>query len=87
MLLCLQEYLAEAMKAVTEDGVNIRGYFAWSILDNFEWAGKLSALFTTTACRQECQATCRCLQPTMRLFCAQLSISGNVKLPMPFALP
>lgn len=34
-----QEYLAEAMKAVSEDGVNIRGYFAWSILDNFEWAG------------------------------------------------
>ncbi len=34
-----QEYLAEAMKAVREDGVNIRGYFAWSILDNFEWAG------------------------------------------------
>ncbi|BDA49688.1 beta-glucosidase 6 [Coccomyxa sp. Obi] len=33
-----QEYLAEAMKAVREDGVNIKGYFAWSILDNFEWA-------------------------------------------------
>lgn len=35
-----QEYLAEAMKAVREDGVKIKGYFAWSILDNFEWAGE-----------------------------------------------
>ncbi|KAL3135675.1 hypothetical protein ABBQ38_006148 [Trebouxia sp. C0009 RCD-2024] len=33
-----QQYLAEAVKAVKEDGVLLKGYFAWSLLDNFEWA-------------------------------------------------
>ncbi len=30
-------YLRELKKAV-EDGVNVAGYFAWSVMDNFEWA-------------------------------------------------
>ena len=33
----LQEHLGAVADAV-EDGVDIRGYFAWSLLDNFEWA-------------------------------------------------
>ncbi|KAI5118432.1 hypothetical protein M0805_009710 [Coniferiporia weirii] len=36
------EYFAGAaenlLKAVREDGVEVKGYFGWSLLDNFEWA-------------------------------------------------
>jgi beta-glucosidase len=35
------EYVREGLKGVHRcigDGVDVRGYFAWSLLDNFEWA-------------------------------------------------
>ncbi|OQR94490.1 glycoside hydrolase [Achlya hypogyna] len=31
-------YLAEMHKAITEFGVDVRGYYAWSFIDNYEWA-------------------------------------------------
>ncbi|MFN0081382.1 MAG: GH1 family beta-glucosidase [Ferruginibacter sp.] len=33
----LKSYLAEVLKAKKE-GVNVTGYFVWTLLDNFEWA-------------------------------------------------
>jgi beta-glucosidase len=33
----LQDHLAAAQRAIAA-GVNLRGYFVWSLLDNFEWA-------------------------------------------------
>jgi beta-glucosidase len=34
-------YIAEVLRGVRralDDGVDIRGYFVWSLLDNFEWS-------------------------------------------------
>jgi beta-glucosidase len=32
-----REHLRAAYKAL-QQGVNLKGYFAWSLLDNFEWS-------------------------------------------------
>jgi beta-glucosidase len=40
----LQEHLAAARRAIA-DGVKLRGYFVWSLLDNFEWAEGFSRRF------------------------------------------
>ncbi len=43
----LREHLAAARNAIAA-GVNLRGYFVWSLLDNFEWAEGYSRRFGIT---------------------------------------
>jgi len=43
-----KDYLASAAQAVNDFGVNLRGYFAWSLLDNFEWVQGYSQRFGIT---------------------------------------
>lgn len=40
----LHRYLRE-LKRAAEDGADIQGYFAWSLMDNFEWAYGYSERF------------------------------------------
>jgi beta-glucosidase len=44
----LGTYLAEAAKAMQE-GLPLKGYFAWSLLDNFEWAQGYDPMFGLVA--------------------------------------
>ncbi|MCC5876397.1 MAG: beta-glucosidase [Candidatus Sumerlaeia bacterium] len=43
----LREYLKGLCRA-TQDGIPVKGYFVWSLLDNFEWAGGYQYRFGIT---------------------------------------
>ncbi|CEM31609.1 unnamed protein product [Vitrella brassicaformis CCMP3155] len=43
-----QEYLKEMAKAMLEGSVPVAGYFAWSLMDNFEWAEGFDERFGLT---------------------------------------
>ncbi len=43
-----RDYISNVIDAMTLDGVNLKSYFAWSLLDNFEWADGFKTRFGLT---------------------------------------
>ncbi|KAK1416003.1 hypothetical protein QVD17_31791 [Tagetes erecta] len=39
------DYLTSLLAAIKEDGCNVKGYFAWSLLDNWEWTSGFTSRF------------------------------------------
>ncbi|KAH6797814.1 beta glucosidase 40 [Perilla frutescens var. hirtella] len=39
------DYLTNLLAAIQEDGCNVKGYFAWSMLDNWEWGAGYTSRF------------------------------------------
>ena len=40
-----RDYIGAMESAISADGVDVRGYFAWSLVDNFEWTNGYSVRF------------------------------------------
>lgn len=51
----INEHLAACRRAIDE-GINLKGYFAWSLLDNFEWAWGYSRRFGLVYVNYDTQA-------------------------------
>ncbi|KAI0340378.1 beta-glucosidase 1A [Trametopsis cervina] len=49
------QYTQALLQAVTEDGADVRGYFGWSLLDNYEWADGYKIRFGVTHVDYETQ--------------------------------
>ncbi|KAM1417510.1 hypothetical protein ACFX1Q_021800 [Malus domestica] len=39
------DYLANLLASIKQDGCNVKGYFAWSLLDNWEWTAGFTSRF------------------------------------------
>ena len=74
-------YTSEMRRAIYEDGVDVRGYFAWSLLDNFEWEMGYTERFGLVYTDFETQQ--RTPKASARWY-AQLMANNTIPDPAPF---
>ncbi len=70
----LRDHLTQIHRAVSE-GADVRGYFHWSLLDNFEWAEGLTPRFGLVAVDYETQK--RSPRPSARVY-AQIASQNKL---------
>ena len=80
------EYYSRSLAAVREamdDGVDVRGFFAWSLLDNFEWAQGYRPEFGLVAVDRETFA--RTPKPSAAWYAAVVASSRSLveRAPVP----
>ncbi len=59
-------HLREVARAIADGGVDVRGYFHWSLMDNFEWKEGLTPRFGMVGIDYKTQE--RTIRPSARLF-------------------
>jgi len=70
------DYLTEMQNAMS-DGVNVKGYFAWSLMDNFEWAdgySKRFGLYYVNFTNQE-----RTMKTSVKFYSTYIQSHGSLK--------
>ncbi len=73
------EYYRQHLRAAHEamrQGVNLKGYFAWSLLDNFEWSGGYSKRFGIVHVDYETQE--RTIKSSGRYYASVIASNGTV---------
>jgi beta-glucosidase len=63
----LLEHLAQAHRAI-QSGADVRGYFQWSFIDNFEWKEGFSMKFGLVACDHKDPLLKRNPRPSARMY-------------------
>jgi beta-glucosidase len=70
----LREHIAQMRRAMA-DGVDVRGYFPWTLVDNYEWKEGWHGQFGLFSFDRRTKA--RNLEPTGRWFSAYIKAHPN----------
>lgn len=77
-------YTSEVQRAIYEDGIAVRGYFAWSLIDNFEWERGYSERFGIVY--TDFQTKQRYIKASAKWYAAAIAANAAVD-PAPFLTP
>ena len=70
-----------AVEVAVKQGVPVKGYFAWSLMDNFEWAHGYDKRFGLVHVDYQTQA--RTLKDSAEWYRKRVAVSGQDPIPQP----